>query len=88
MMDSDIRSNDNYKVGTRYRCLFPIDILWLWSNKNKLSAYKQFFNFSDSDVHYAILSFSDPCPILGIIAQSILFLASKKQREFIYKRGW
>jgi predicted ATP-grasp superfamily ATP-dependent carboligase len=87
-MNIPFEIKSEYKIGTKYRWLFPADILWLWNNKNKLSSYGPFLKFFSRDLHYAVLSPSDIGPSLGILIQSMRFLVNKQNRQMMFNRGW
>jgi predicted ATP-grasp superfamily ATP-dependent carboligase len=78
---------DDYRVGARYRWLLPADIVWLWNNRTKTSAFRQFFRFHERDLHYAVLSLRDPGPTVGTILQTLRFLTSRERRDFVFDRG-
>lgn len=86
--DGRIETVDDYKVGVKYRWLLPADVVWLWRNRTRVSAFRQFFRFYERDLHYAVLSLTDPGPMVGTIFQSFRFLVSREKRDFIFQRGW
>jgi predicted ATP-grasp superfamily ATP-dependent carboligase len=88
MMDGDIKSSDDFRLGVKYRWLVPADILWLWNSRNKISAYSSFFKLFEHDLHYAVFSPGDLGPSMGVLLQSLRYLASRETRDYIFKRGW
>ncbi len=88
VVDGDVTPNYSYRSDAKWRWLLPQDILWLFSPPHEWGKVKDFLKFRDKDLHYAVLSRSDPGPTIGIIFQSLKFLASKEKRDFMFNRGW
>jgi predicted ATP-grasp superfamily ATP-dependent carboligase len=77
-----------YAVGTRYRWVFPNEILWALNNGNKKRALRQLLRPSRNGVCYGVVSREDPTPLVGMATQSLRFLLAKDKREMIFDRGW
>ena len=87
-LKGNVEPNFNYKLGEQWRWFFAQDLLWFLTARKNAHALDSFFNFLDRNLHYAVMSFSDPFPLFGIILQSLNFLTSKVKRDSILKRGW
>lgn len=57
----------SYKLGVRCRFLLPGDILHLLTHPSPLSILPEFLRFWQPDLHYDIVSRSDPLPTVGRI---------------------
>lgn len=78
----------SYKVGVKYRWIFPYEILWLMSTQNKIQGFKEFINFWEKGLSLGIFSLTDPLPLIGTIAQSLYFLMDSKRRSSVLEREW
>ncbi|MBW2180408.1 MAG: ATP-grasp domain-containing protein [Deltaproteobacteria bacterium] len=65
---------ENYKIGVKCRWLLPGDLLHFIYNPNRVRLIPEFFNFTDPDTHYDILSLDDPLPVLGRALTLLTFL--------------
>lgn len=77
-----------YDVGIEYRWVFPNEILWVISNDDKKTAARQLLSISHTGVCYGTVSWDDPVPLAGMVAQSIRFLSDDEKRKVIFDRGW
>jgi len=59
-VEGDVEPVFNYKVGLKYRWIFPYELLYIIESKNKLGSIKEFFHF-DANTKYDIW-FSDSLP--------------------------
>ncbi|RDZ38994.1 MULTISPECIES: carboxylate--amine ligase [Haloferax] len=78
----------SYDTDVSYRWVLPNEILWLLNADSKMSALAEFLQFDFRDECYGSLSFDDPKPVAGTIAQSLKFLTDPETRSMIFKRGW
>jgi len=53
------------------RWLFPGDLMHFLKNPNRMRLEPSFFHFFGPDIHYDILSISDPAPAFGILIESV-----------------
>jgi len=65
-VDGDVEAVFEYKVGTRCRWLLPGDILHFLNNPDRFRLQPSFFQFWGHKLHYDILSWDDPGPLLGM----------------------
>jgi predicted ATP-grasp superfamily ATP-dependent carboligase len=77
-----------YKIGETYRWLLPGDMLWFFSCRDRWQHKRSYFRFFAKDLHYAVLSFTDPGPTLGACLQAGRFLLARDKRRFTFGRGW
>lgn len=83
-----VDKGNKYKVGVKYRWIFPNEILWFLESSRKLHNIKDFMHVFTDDECDGVLSVSDPGPFIGSICQSLSFLKSKEKRNFMFNRGW
>ena len=83
-----IKPKESYKVGVKYRWIFPNEILWLTQTPDKIKGLKEIINFNEKDVYDGVLSSKDLLPALGIILQSLNYFFDSEKRKSIFKRGW
>lgn len=74
-----------YPLGKIGRWILPGEILHLLSSKRRMSL-KEFFDFSDPDVAYSVLSKDDPAPILGFFLATLRHLFSWEKWKFVVWR--
>lgn len=82
-LTGDIDTAFDYREGIKLRWLVQGDLLSFASSLAKKHAIDwEFFKFYEKDMHYAILSLSDPLPVLGKILSLIDYCTSKEMRRF------
>lgn len=84
----NISKINSYKVGFKYRWVFPYEILWLMKYPNKIHGIKDLFKFWEKNVCDGNLSIRDPLPLIGVLVQIATFMFNSEKRKFIFKRGW
>ncbi|OQB78935.1 MAG: carbamoyl phosphate synthase-like protein [Bacteroidetes bacterium ADurb.Bin123] len=83
-----VNKSDKYKIGMKYRWVFPNEILWLFKTENKTQGLKDILSFRGKNICYSTWSWFDPMPMIGILLQSAYFLTNKELRGTIFNRGW
>ncbi len=83
----DIVANNHSKIGTKWRWLFPADILWFLTAKKTRREVFKFLHFFENDLHYATFSHRDAGPLIGVCAQSLRYAFSREKRDLMFKRG-
>ncbi|MBL7073027.1 MAG: ATP-grasp domain-containing protein, partial [Candidatus Omnitrophica bacterium] len=82
-LTGDIDTVFDYQEGIKLRWLVQGDFLNFASSLAKKHAIDwKFFKFYEKDLHYAVLSLSDPMPILGKILSLIDYCTSEEMRRF------
>lgn len=82
-LTGDIDTVFDYQEGIKLRWLVQGDLLNFASSLAKKHAINwKFFKFYEKDLHYAVLSLSDPMPILGKILSLIDYCTSEEMRQF------
>ena len=80
-----ITVKNTYKEGTLARWLLFGDIMWFLTARNR-NKVKEFFK-PHKNIHYDILSLSDPLPAVGSLLEAILFFLNRGRREYAMARG-
>lgn len=80
VMEGDIEPVTDYRIGSHYRWLWPLDIVWLLNAKT-WEHTKEFFSFRRPDQCYAVCSVSDPLPMFGIFMHALQFWKNKLNRD-------
>ena len=58
----------DYPAGVQCRWLFPGDLMHFLSNPDRMRLEPGFFRFSGPELHYDVGSWSDPLPVLLVLA--------------------
>ncbi|MFQ5889834.1 MAG: ATP-grasp domain-containing protein [Gemmatimonadota bacterium] len=77
-VEADIELAPSYRPGVRCRWLLPGDFLHLLTSPKHFRMQPSFFQFVARDLHYDVLSLSDPGPIFGTILWYARKLPTKK----------
>ncbi|MBN2255243.1 MAG: ATP-grasp domain-containing protein [Deltaproteobacteria bacterium] len=77
---------ERYTLGVRCRWMLPGDILHFIYNRRRASLIPDFFNFTDRNTSYDILSLSDPMPVLGRLMTPLTFLYDPDMKRRLKKR--
>jgi len=77
---------NSYQIGVKYRWVLPMELLWLLNSPDKVKGMKEFLDFSREKSSFGILSWDDPMPVLGSLAQSLDFILDSKKRKMVLGR--
>lgn len=89
IQEGDIEPVTDYRIGSYYRWLLPLDIVWFLKAARSWENMKEFFLFRRPDQCYAVCSASDPLPMFGVLAHGLQFLRGQKSgRDSRLKREW
>ncbi len=83
IIEGDIEPVMEYRIGTRYRWLWPLDIVWILKTTKSWEHVKEFFSLRHSGQCYAVCSASDPLPMLGVLAHGLQFWRKRSDRHLI-----
>jgi len=82
-LKGDVDDAFDYREGIKLRWLIQGDLLSFASSMiRKHNIDWEFFKFHEKDMHYAILSLSDPLPVLGKMLSLIDYCTSEEMRRF------
>jgi hypothetical protein len=87
-MKNPIIKQKKYTLNMKYRWVIPNEILWVLSSPNKKQGFKELLTFKGKNICYGELSWKDPLPVFGVLAQALHFLSDKRQRQSFLNRGW
>lgn len=77
---------ENYEIGVKCRWLLPGDLLHFIYNPDRVRLLPEFFNFTDPNTHYDILSLDDPLPVLGRALTLFTFLYDRDIKHRLQMR--
>ena len=82
-LTGDVDATFDYQEGVKLRWLIQGDLLsFISSLARRHDIDWEFFKFYEKDMHYAILSLSDPLPVLGKMLSLIDYCTSEEMRRF------
>ena len=88
-MNRNVERVFKYKIGIKYRWLFPADLLWLVKSKiNTTRKMREFIKSGITNMTYGVISKTDPKPIAGIILKSLSLIKNHEKRALIIDRDW
>jgi predicted ATP-grasp superfamily ATP-dependent carboligase len=68
----DVKPVTSYNIGVRCRWLIPGDILHFIHNPDRFRMNPSFFDFSDNNLYYDLLSIDDPGPLWGMFCSGMI----------------
>jgi predicted ATP-grasp superfamily ATP-dependent carboligase len=82
----DFKPVEQYDLGVKCRWMLPGDLLHFVYNPDRVRLIPEFFNFTDPDTHYDILSLDDPLPVLGRVLTLFTFLYDRDIKHRLQMR--
>lgn len=78
----------SYEPGVYYRWVLPNEVLWIASGKNPLQRAVGRLTDRQSPRCFGVYAADDRRSILGVLAQSAVFILDRDKRRFVLDRGW
>ncbi|MHB1485135.1 MAG: carboxylate--amine ligase [Saccharofermentanales bacterium] len=85
-MTGDCEEVFAYREGVRARWLYPGDILYFLTSKDRFRMNPPFLNGKRQRLIDDTFSWTDPLPLLGVLMAAFYYLINKKRRDFILNR--